>query len=402
MFGSRWSDVKTCTQCSYSSNSTRTETAWFINISQLPPNSTLDEHIANSFQSQLMTDFSCPGCQQKNTVYQNSHINRSAQQLIVVLSRFEYNRQLRQPQKLTQPVVFGGSLDLTKYSNNTSSPRLQYRLHAVIQHQHRGPPVTYRPRPEVEKLVVEPNTTPEWAERLIQRAEALQPGGSAGIGVSADSGHYRAVMLGPDGHWREIEDDRVDPHATVDNAVNPAGVNWTPYVLLYERLPPSQVLEQPSKTNDGNGSGKRKADDNRSGKHKANDDNNSGKRKAKAGDDSARKAKRARPEKPGGTVVGVGGEESLPKKKLFKAPTSRKPKRRAEAKKRRPPPIVPPEVKEGTGMRVKRARWWKTIPSSPPDHESWRDSLADDDAGRSTSGNEDDPIIPWRIELPIN
>ena len=517
MFGSRWSDVKTCSNCSYRSSNPRKETAWFLNISQLPPNSTLDEHIANSFKPQLLIDFSCPDCQQENTVNQNSEIDRGAQQLIVVLCRFEYNRQLQQPQKLTQRVVFGDSLDLTRYSNNMSSPRLQYRLYAVIQHQHQGPPDTHRPRPTVERMAVEGNTVPEWAEEMIQRAEALRPGGSAGIGVSASSGHYRTVMIGPDGHWREIEDSRVDLHATLENAINPAGENWTPYVLLYERLPPSQELEQPSETNNDKDSRERKAENGNDSAKKVkrcrleksggtvvvvgeesglpkrlpspqeleqpsgtNNDKDSRKRKAKNGNGSAEKVKRCRLEKPGGTVVVVGeesglpkrlpppqeleqpsgtnndkdsrkrkakngngsaekvkrcrlenpggtvvvGEESgLPKKKAHdgwlkrirardwqlgqdrygpilapgvEATEREKEKRKTEGKKRSPP-ILSPGAEE-RGWRVKKAKWWQTIPSSPSSDGNSGNPTADADAGKPTSGEEDEPIVPWRIE----
>ncbi|KAI9716548.1 MAG: hypothetical protein M1812_005279 [Candelaria pacifica] len=185
-------------KCNHHSTTPDTQLNLQTNIPPPPTNKKqaprLTDYITSSLH-ETITDLRCSSCSNTATKPRIYTLTSAPPILILQQKRFSINPQNGTTSKLTHRVTFSEWLDLTSHSPSSStSPREQilYRLTSVVSH--------------------------------------------AG---SLTHGHYKTVAKGPDHKWSEINDDFVRGKVGFKEVVEPGKwgkMDWTPYLLFYERV----------------------------------------------------------------------------------------------------------------------------------------------------------------------
>ena len=180
-------------------------------------NGNLTEFLKNTFAEERIDGYVC-GCGAKDTTLRKVKIEEPPQILILQLMRTTNHPQTGMQAKRIGPVHFGKYLDISDHVNQSGLKPVKYYLRGVIHHQHGD---------------------------LLEN-----PGGDEL--ADANHGHYKVNVLGPNGWWRELEDLAVRPRISFERqkerdyngtvlkkqktTVKEPGGDWTPYVLIYERI----------------------------------------------------------------------------------------------------------------------------------------------------------------------
>ena len=192
-----------CRSCDNSSTSESKDRSFTVYLNDPTDHGRLEEYISNSLATEVPEGYRCDRCRERNTTRKTPSFNRPPVLLLVLLNRIQSDGE--NARKIVDHVAIGEKLDLTEYSRNPNFRPLKYDLKAVIHHQH--------------------------AEGKVNKK-------TGAVMFSVNSGHYKAVVQGPNSLWRELEDEVVKENAGLASAVNPPGQNWTPYLLLYKLVRP--------------------------------------------------------------------------------------------------------------------------------------------------------------------
>lgn len=203
IFSSGIKNSRTCRQCSDESDRWDMRETLMLPLAHATKEHRLGEYIDSVFSANLLEARSCPNCGQVNTTFEKDVIEKPPHTLVVHLVRIAYKEISGQytETKIIDRVDFPERLDLSRHVAEPSVRPVLYELKAAVHHQH-----------------------------LMGRRAA-----NGEYIVRNDQGHYKASVHGPDGRWREVEDDLVRGDITFRDVLNP-GLRWTPSILVYERM----------------------------------------------------------------------------------------------------------------------------------------------------------------------
>ena len=163
----------------------------------------LADYIENTFAEEKPQGYVCQVCLQSDTTRRKARIWEAPQNLTVHLMRSTFDPSTGREAKHIDEAHFDKYLDLGPHTSLSTKVPAKYYLRGVLHHMHYSMLSTKGPN----------------GKRL----------------ADGTRGHYKVTMTGPDGHWRELEDARIDPKITFEEVKQP-GVNWTPYMFFYEKI----------------------------------------------------------------------------------------------------------------------------------------------------------------------
>ncbi|KAI6190835.1 USP domain-containing protein [Aphelenchoides bicaudatus] len=181
IFGGKLKYKIQCHECTHSQGRSEQFRELNLNLGQSPNQyqiTKLEHYIESYFKIERLNDYKCDKCGKKNSIRQPC-IEVPPNILVIQLKRFRYNGS-----KNHVEIAFPTDLNLTKFAFDKDHG-LNYRLYGFISHS----------------------------------------------GMSANSGHYKATMLGYDKKWYQFDDDYV-------SMTNPDNFDQRqPYLLFYHKTP---------------------------------------------------------------------------------------------------------------------------------------------------------------------